>query len=531
MRPHIMNFVVLLILAAVVFLGIQPGQAAQPAAGPTDAAELGAFLDGAISVEMAQKHIQGAVVSVVKDGSLMFTQGYGYTDLGQQQAVDPEHTLFRPGSISKLFVWTAVMQLVEQGKLSLDADVNQYLDFTIPATFPQAITLTHIMTHTTGFEDVGADLFKLDPAEIHPLGEYLKTHLPMRVYPPGEIGGYSNYATAMAGYIVERVSGVPFEQYVEEHIFAPLGMQHSTFRQPLPAGLAADMSGGFNYASGGYLAGEFEYVQAYPAGSLSTTAVDMTRFMIAHLQNGEFDGARILQEDTAKLMHEHLFSHDPRMPGMAHGFFENVINGQRVISHGGDTILFHSGLYLLVDQNVGLFISTNSTGGSGAADAVFRAFMDYYYPQDSAARTGASRRFRAALRQVSGTIYFFTQQLQHDRTCDYPAHLADQRKPRPGGLPGGFDWGANESIRGDCPGFIPRPLQSCQPTRAARERGWYDYPVANRAFWLYQNPLVRNFFAAFIFADRRSALILRFDVWLGDPILRPPSPETGPPIG
>ncbi|MBK8902506.1 MAG: serine hydrolase [Anaerolineaceae bacterium] len=372
------------ILISVLFLMASP-VAAQPAVnGPTDPSELEAFLDGVLTAEMESNHIAGAVVAVVKDGEIFFNKGYGYADLAQHIPVDPERTLFRPGSVSKLFVWTAVMQLVEQGKLSLDTDVNEYLDFTIPDTYPEPITLKHLLTHTPGFEDIGEDLFKLSAEEMHPLDEYLKTHIPARVYPPGEIGAYSNYGTALAGYIVERVSGLPFAEYVEQNIFAPLQMEHSTFRQPLPENLASDMSEGYNFANGGYLEGGFEYVQAYPAGSLSATAADMARFMMAHLQNGRFGESQILQENTARQMQQQLFTHDPRLNGMAYGFFASTINGQRILSHGGDTILFHTGLFLIPEQNIGLFISTNSTGGAEVSNAVLNAFLDRYYPVEAA---------------------------------------------------------------------------------------------------------------------------------------------------
>jgi len=372
---------VFILMLSALLTGIHPAHAAPTAAGPSDPAEMEVFIDGLMAIQMAEKHIPGAVVALVKDGSLFFAKGYGYADLEQQIPVDPERTLFRPGSVSKLFVWTAIMQQVEQGKLALDADVNQYLDFTIPATFPEPITLRHLLTHTPGFEDFGQDLFKLNAEEVRPLGEYLKTHLPARVFPPGTLGAYSNYGTALAGYIIERVTGQPFVDYVEDHILTPLEMERSTFRQQLPTGLAAGMSKGYNFFNGGYVEGGFEYVQAYPAGSLSATAADMAKFMIAHLQNGQYEDTRILQEATARQMHEHLFTHDSRLDGMAYGFFENTINGQRVISHGGDTLLFHSGLYLLPGQNVGLFFSSNSTGGSGAREEVLHAFMDRYYPE------------------------------------------------------------------------------------------------------------------------------------------------------
>ena len=361
--------------------------------GPSDPKELETFLDGVMAAEMEKDHVPGAVIAVVVDGSPFFMKGYGYADLENKIPVDPQQTLFRPGSVSKLFVWTAVMQLVEQGKLSLDENVNAYLDFTIPDTYSQPIALKHIMTHTTGFEDIGADLFKLNASEVHPLGDYLKTHIPRRVYPPGEIGAYSNYATAVAGYIVERISGMSFNEYVEANILQPLDMQHATFRQPLPDALAGDMAQGYNFWQGAYQKGGFEFVQPYPVGGLSATASDMTHFMIAHLQNGRYALNQILEEATARQMHSQLYTPDPRMLGMAYGFFESEINGQRIISHGGDTILFHTGLYLLLDVNSGIFISSNSTGGAGLSDAVLKAYMNRYYLQTEAPNSTPAAEF------------------------------------------------------------------------------------------------------------------------------------------
>ncbi len=372
------------LLVVLLLLTVRPAAAQPPTPSLSDPTELETFLDGLMAAHLKNHHVAGAVIAVVKDGQLFFSKGYGYADLEQNIPVDPARTLFRPGSVSKLFVWTAVMQQVEQGNLALDEDINAYLDFTIPATYPEPITLNHLLTHTPGFEDMAQDLFKLDVAEMRPLDEYLKTHVPTRVFAPGTIGSYSNYGTALAAYIVERVSGLPFTEYVEQHIFAPLGMEHSTFRQPLPEALAPDMSNGYNFVNGAYLEGRFEYVQGYPAGSLSAAADDVARFMIAHLQNGAYGDNRILEEATAQQMHQQLFTHDPRIDGMAYGFFENTVNGLRIISHGGDTILFHTGLFLIPEQNVGLYISTNSVGGAAMGEPVMKAFLDHYYPAETA---------------------------------------------------------------------------------------------------------------------------------------------------
>lgn len=393
-----------LVFAFVLSIIVLPARAMSPA-GLTDPAELEAFLDGVILSQMDANHVPGVVVSVVKDGELFLAKGYGYADLDQGVPVDPERTLFRPGSVSKLFVWTAVMQQVEAGNLSLDTDVNEYLDFTIPDTYPEPITLHHLMAHAAGFEDSNLESSRLSAEDMRPLGEYLAAELPARVYAPGAIGAYSNYGTSLAGYIVERVSGVPFEQYIEQHIFTPLGMEHSTFAQPLPDGLSADMSGGYNYTGGQYYRGGFEYFLDTPAGGLSAPATDMARFMIAHLQNGRYDDAQILQESTAELMHSQHYAEHPRLDGMAHGFMESTTNGRRVISHGGDSFLFHTGLYLLPEENVGFYISTNSVGGTGVSDTVWRAFIDRYFPAAVASVPEQPADFAERIAPYLGSYY------------------------------------------------------------------------------------------------------------------------------
>ncbi len=392
-------------LLTFALAGVTPTRAQAVTTNLNDPAELDAFMDGFMTAEMNAAHIPGAVVVVVKDGQVFFSKGYGYADLDTRDPVNPAKTLFRPGSVSKLFTWTAIMQLAEQGKLSLDEDINTYLDFSIPATFPEPITIKHLLTHTPGFEDVSNGLFKINPENMVSLETYLKQYLPQRVYPPGKIGAYSNYGTALAGYIVERVVGQPFYEYAEEHIFAPLGMTHATFRQPLPPEFAADMSGGYNYANGEYLQGGFEYISAYPAGALSISGLDIARFMIAHLQNGRFGETQILSEQTVRQMHSQLFTHDPRLTGMAYGFFESEINEQGVLSHGGATILFHTGLYLFPEQNVGLFVSTNGTNGGKLVYEATHAFVNRYFPTEHAPALTFTADFAARAQKYAGEYY------------------------------------------------------------------------------------------------------------------------------
>jgi hypothetical protein len=279
------------------------------------------------------------------------------------------------------------MQLVEQGKLDLDKDVNSYIDFQIPPAFGKPITLRDIMTHTSGFEETVRDLFVEDAQHLTPLDQYLKQHLPERIFPPFVVPAYSNYATSVAGYIVQRVSGKPLEQYVAENIFAPLEMKHTTLVQPLPAELSPLMSAG--YRKGSDKAKPFEFVEAFPAGSVSTTAADMANFMIAHLQDGKFGDKQILRPETAKLMHSRTFGSDDRINGMALGFYEESRNGQRIIGHGGDTEYFHSDLHLILGQNVGFFVSYNSAGRGEVSgrSILLDKLIDRYFRYDPPAPT------------------------------------------------------------------------------------------------------------------------------------------------
>jgi CubicO group peptidase (beta-lactamase class C family) len=373
-----------------------------PAGAPEMTAEdVGAFLDGVMPLQLRREDIAGAVIVVVKDGKILFAKGYGYANVEKRIPVSADGTLFRPGSISKLFNWTSILQQVQQGKLDLDRDVNDYLDFKIPPTFPKPITLRDIMTHTAGFEETAQELFVADAAHLTPLGNYVKTHLPERIFPPFTTPAYSNYATTMAGYILQRVSGEPFDDYIDNHIFHPLGMMHSTFRQPLPDALKPLMSEGYSVAS--QPAKPFEFVEAFPAGSSSVTGTDMARFMLAHLQDGQYEGAQILLPETARMMHSRQFSNLPDMNSMALGFYEESRNGHRIIGHAGDTDYFHSDLHLILDQQVGFFVSYNSAGKGEISprDALWHAFLDRYYPYEPPAAAVVANAAEDA-RLVSG---------------------------------------------------------------------------------------------------------------------------------
>ena len=388
-----------------------PSHAAAPApsAALGDTAALGAFLDGAFNQFVDQLHVRGAVVAVVKDGRVLYSRGYGYADLAQRTPIDPATSLFRIGSTSKLFTWTAVMQLVQQGKLNLDADVNTYLkDFKIPATYARPITLRNLMTHSPGFEDGALGyLITSDSSQVKSIDETLREHMPARVRPPGVLSSYSNYGAALAGLIVQNVSGVPFNEYIQHNILEPLDMRHSTFQEPVPADIRSGLVTASVYENGVYTAKPFEYVGGFrPAGSGSMSALDMTHFMIAHLQDGRYGSSRILDSATAEQMHARTFANDPRLPGMALGFYEQRMNGVRVIGHEGDTQYFHTAMFIVPNAQVGIFMSYVGTGAEPVRDGVLQAFFDRYFPAPPVAILAPADSFARTAKQFTGTYRF-----------------------------------------------------------------------------------------------------------------------------
>lgn len=355
-------------------------QVSDAAEDKIETGDLEKFTDELLTRQLDEYHIAGAHISIVQDGIIEVAKGYGYADVAEQIPVTPNETIFRIGSTSKLFTWTAVMQLAEQGKIDLTADVNNYLpDFQIPATYPAPITMLNLLSHTSGFEERSIGIEATSPDEMISLHDYLAHYMPDRVRAPGELATYSNYGTALAGYIVENISGMPFEQYIETYIFEPLSMTHSTFRQPLPPHLIPYLSNSYSYNEI-FVPGTFVYPNLQPAATMCSTANDMAHFMIAHLQDGQFEGQQILKPETARQMHTHLFSIDEGMDGFAYGFIEWKYNGQSVLYHNGDIGNWHSALAILPENNLGFFIAYNSNESILAVNEFYAAFMDAFFP-------------------------------------------------------------------------------------------------------------------------------------------------------
>ncbi|MCZ6641903.1 MAG: serine hydrolase [Gammaproteobacteria bacterium] len=367
-----------------------------------DPLEVERFFDASFEIQKYNQQLAGSVVAVVQDGKVLFKKGYGYADIENRVEVDPDRTLFRIASISKTFVWTAVMQLVDTGKLDLDADVNDYLDFAIPATYPEPITLKTLMTHTPGFEDVGTGTFGVKLDDYVALAEYLPRHIPARVRPAGMLMSYSNYGTALAGYIVERVSGMPWDEYVEENVLAVLEMNSTNVRTPMIEKLAERLAKGYKFGGGAFAVEPYWYAFEAPAGVISSSGSDMASYMIAHLQLGGSDGSRILSEAAARKMQSVAFRHHPQVDPMLYGFFETTRSGVRTIGHGGDVNQFHSLMQLAPEHDLGVFIAFNSDPGSVSRSHLMNAFFDRFFPQPKPEHIETPEALRASLADYAG---------------------------------------------------------------------------------------------------------------------------------
>ena len=350
-----------------------------PGAHALEKADVEAFFDGLVPLQMERSDVAGATVLVMKDGKELLKKGYGYSDVKKKSAVDPDTSMFRLASISKLFTWVSVMQLAEQGKLDIDADVNKYLDFEIKPAFGKPVTLRNLMTHTGGFEEVVHDIIFVDPKQAHSLRDFLIANQPRRMYPPGEIPAYSNYGVGLAGYIVERVSAEPFELYVSEHIFLPLGMKHSSFNEPMTAELAPYVSDGYRATTEKPAIG-FEIFNPAPAG-VSSAAGDMEKFGLALLNGGELDGHRILKTETRDAMWTKQFGTSDSLPPQCMGFYQTWRNNLRFIGHDGDLVAFHSMFLMEPTQKLVVFVSYNSAGSASRNRAeLLNGFADRYFP-------------------------------------------------------------------------------------------------------------------------------------------------------
>jgi CubicO group peptidase (beta-lactamase class C family) len=384
MKPY--AFVVLLAVAEVACAQAPSSSQSAPASATSiariDSAELARFVDTLIAAQMAKENIPGAVFLLVKDGKVLYQRGYGFANVARRQPVDPERTIWRIGSISKVFTATAVAQLADRGRFRLSDDVNRYLTgLKVPATFPEPVTFEHLLTHTAGFDEIRPGTRAETAAGLLPLGDFLTNKL-IRLRPPGRTISYSTYGITLAGYLVEQVSGMDFETYLARNIWSPLGMTRSNIA--VPDALKADLAQGYEYDGGVNKLAEWEWYHTTPASSINASAADMGRFIIANLQNGRFGSTRIMSESAVRDMHRRHATSHPSLAGFAYGFYEGFTNGERLLQHGGNVEGFSAQLTLIPARGIGFFIASQHEPAR-LRDVVQSALLNRYFPANSAA--------------------------------------------------------------------------------------------------------------------------------------------------
>ncbi len=322
---------------------------------------LAALLDRMLSDSLRALHVPGAVAAMVHDGRVIFTGAYGQADLERHLPASPDSTLFRLGSISKTVTAVSVMQLVEQGRLSLDDDVNRYLDgFRVDDRFAEPVRIRHLLTHTAGFELRNIGIGSVDPANVQPLATYLARAMPPRQRPPGDRYAYSNYGYALAGYVVERVTGLPFAECVRRHVLEPLTMRSSGFSIAREAG-GERLAVSYKWYDGASHRQPTDHYHLAPAMDYSSTAADMARFMIALL--GPADAAhRVLSDSGIHRMNQRQYSADPRLNGVTYALREYSLGRVRLLQQGGLVNGFASILMFAPDDRFGLFVACNDPG-------------------------------------------------------------------------------------------------------------------------------------------------------------------------
>jgi CubicO group peptidase (beta-lactamase class C family) len=364
---------------------------------PLPPAELEAFADGWITDAMSRTHVPGAAVSVVQNGQVVLKKGYGFADQARRKAVDPDRTLFRVASISKTFTWILLMKEVEAGRIRLDRPINLYLPERVRVRddgWSRDVLVRNLMDHTPGFEDRAlGQLFERDARQVRPLDLWLRQERPARVRGAGVAPAYSNYGSALAGQAVSFVSGKTFERRVEEEITGPLGMTRTTFREPRDArrglplpmheSLRDDVAVGYRWTATGYQPRPFEFVgHAAPAGAASSTAGDMTRYMLALLGDGTWNGVTIFGPRAARAFRSPLHRTPDGLNGWAHGFVVSTLpGGFKGYGHDGATIAFHSQLIVVPQLNLGVFITTNGDSGYQVAGQFADRLVRHFYAE------------------------------------------------------------------------------------------------------------------------------------------------------
>lgn len=325
--------------------------------------------------KMAEFYVAGAAISIVKDGQLRYARGFGYSDVFAQKRVKADKTIFRIGSVTKTMTGAALLQLVDRGKVNLDADVKTYLtNVRIENDYSKAVKVKHLLTHTGGFDQFGYGRHVSRREDEISLEKFLKSDL-KTIRQPGGLSCYDTYGITLAGHLVEKLSGLSYEEYLTKHIFDPLGMYRSNI-YPHKA-LKSDVAVGYGF-TGTWNREGWEFMNTAPASTVNSTVTDMSQYMIMLLNDGELNGKRILSKKVARSMLIRQQTNDPRLPGYGYTFWEDHKYGVTAFSHGGSMSGFGSLIFLIPEENFGVFIAYNQES-SRLANVVVKTLVDKFF--------------------------------------------------------------------------------------------------------------------------------------------------------
>lgn len=342
-----------------------------------DSVDLAAFVDSFMTARMASDRIPGAGFVFVQNGRVLMTRGYGLANVAQQRPVLPESTIWRVGSISKVFTATAVMQLVDRGAVDLDAPIDRYVRrVAIPRTYPDSVTVRQLLNHTAGFDEVRPGTQAQTRDGLLRLDQFLNGRL-VRVRPPGRTTAYSTYGITLAGEMIEEVSGVTYENFLQRNIWEPLGMRRSGI--DVPTTLQGDVAMGYEISGDSLVSQPWEWYHTAPASSINATVADIGRFLIAQLAPAGVAAARILSDSALREMHRQQVTMHPSIPGYALGFYEDYVGDLRVLEHGGNTAGFSALMVLIPSENAGFFV-VNHFEGSRLRDDLKWLLLERFFP-------------------------------------------------------------------------------------------------------------------------------------------------------
>lgn len=342
-----------------------------------DPVALTAFVDSFMTARMTSDRIPGAGFVFVQNGRVVVTRGYGFANAAQRRPVVPESTIWRVGSISKVFTATAVMQLVDRGAVKLDAPIETYVRrVAVPRTYPDPVTVRQLLNHTAGFDEVSPGRQAPTRAGLLPLDQFLNGRL-VRIRPPGRTTAYSTYGITLGGEMIEEISGMTFENFLQRNIWEPLGMSRSGI--DVPASFQGDVAMGYEIRGDSLVAQPWEWYHTAPASSINATIADMGRFLIAHLTPVGAAAARILSDSVLREMHRQQVAMHPSIPGYALGFNEDFMGGLRVLEHGGNMAGFSALMVLIPSESAGFFV-VNHFEGSRLRDDLKWLLLERFVP-------------------------------------------------------------------------------------------------------------------------------------------------------